>query len=208
MLALDESCRMFLTILKNLLIAICFSSILGTLLIGIIDPDILAREPYSDNGWASFVMLSASLWFDNIFIYCFLFVVVFVWCLEGTKKLLGKINISGNMLIPVMIFIYALIVAGLILFKDITYPIPYPRTYNEDFKMVMSVFLLVLVSFSYKAFLISLNWRLSEPASIFVIVLPFLPIYIGFSIWLHYAYTGVVDFLWFITSLFVHEYFA
>lgn len=189
---------MIYTTAKNTFIAIIFSGLLGVFLIGIVDPDVLINDSYSDNKWRSITTLIARLWLEKPIFFSVLFIGIVTWNLKGTKNWVGEIRISGKLLVPTMIFAYVLIVPIYILISNVTFPIPYPRTYDDNFKMVISVILMVGVSFLYKAFLFSLNERLASPTSILLIVLPFLPFYFGFSVWLNYAYTGVVDFLWFI----------
>ena len=110
---------------------------------------------------------------------------------QKIQNSIHKINISGNILIPVLVLAHITIVVGFILTNKITYP-----STGADEK-VISVYFLAAASFVYLPFLISLNQELKKPASIpifvtFCVVL-YVPAYFGLLVWAHYIFSGEIN---------------
>ena len=191
---------MVFKIIKNVLIALCWTIVLGPAFIGISDPDLLMSQPHDEghNQWVSWALLAAGLWLEEPILFTIIFVLVIVWQFGYVKNQIEKISIDGYKLILTFQALYVVLFMGYISLNDTVYPLPYPRNWDNGYESMLAVVFFIWSSFGYKSFLISFNGRLSKPSSIFMIILPFLPFYFGFSVWWHYAYTGVLDFLWFI----------
>ena len=105
--------------------------------------------------------------------------------------LIGRIRISGNMLIPPLILIYFLMVIVYILSGNITYP----STLSDE--KVFPVLLFVMGSKIYLILLLNLNEDLAKPSSVLAfasyVVLLFGSAYIALVTWLNYLYSGEIN---------------
>ena len=169
-----------------------FTCILGAFFLGITDLDLVV-EHYNNDALLGYSGVLVHLNPIQVLVICAIFITLIAWNSDRTKNLVGKISISGNVLIPFLFLIYVLIVVGFIMAKDITYPIAPPYSYNEEFKAMVSIILLANVVLIYIPFLVILNNNLSNPAPLLVILIPVTFFAIGIGVWWNYAYTGGVD---------------
>ena len=133
----------------------------------------------------------APYWPKQILISILIFVLFLAICSDKAAALIGKVRISGHILIPVLILTYVALVVAFILISNITYP-----TRIRDGQL-FPILLVAWGSIVYIPLLVFVNSCLPKPSpgivfAVFLILL-FGPSYLALFTWLHYLQAGEID---------------
>jgi hypothetical protein len=133
----------------------------------------------------------APYWPKQILISILIFVLFLAICSNKAAALIGKIRISGNLLVPALLVAYIALVVVFILFSDVTYP-----TRLRDGQL-FPILLVAWCSIIYIPLLVFLNCCLPKPSSgitfaVFLVAL-FGPSYLALFTWLNYLQSGEID---------------
>ena len=180
-------------VIKSLFKAIVYLSVLAMIFVAASDKEIFRRHFDGDSTF-SLVDFVAEFWPMQI-ILAFVLIIAFIAIQsEKVEKFLRGLTVSGTVLIPVLILIYASILAGYIFASNITYP---ANVYDDS---VMTAYFLLAGSVVYIPFLFTVNDGLSNPASpttfITLSVLLFGFMFSGFGTWFNYIISGEIDLLY------------
>ena len=130
-------------------------------------------------------------WPHEILIAVFIFALYLALCSEWMAKALGKLRVSGNLLIPGLILLYIGGVLAYILTSGIDYP-----TRIRDPKLFPAL-LLAWGSIILVPLLLFINKCLKKPCGIILLTLTlvicFGASYVAFGSWIHYLKSGEID---------------
>ena len=133
----------------------------------------------------------APYWPREIVIALVIFALYLALCSEWMARALGKLRVSGYLVVPSLILLYLAGVVVFILLSDIDYPtrIRDPQLFPALLLAWCSIILIPLLLF--------VNKCLAKPASlVFLLVtmtLLFGGAYVAFGTWIHYLESGNID---------------
>lgn len=131
------------------------------------------------------------LWPKQILIAFAILVILAAFISDRSEKLIGKISISGNILIPILFLIYVLVVVGYILAANITYP----STMADE--RLFPIILLASGSLILIPLFFGINDSLRKPSSttafLIILVSLFGSSYLALLTWLNYIGSGEID---------------
>lgn len=130
-------------------------------------------------------------WPREILISLGIFALYLAVCSDWTAAMLGKVKISGNLIIPPIILLYIGGVSAYIVNSGIDYPtrIRDPELFPVLLMAWCSIVLIPLLLFVNKCLA-----RPSGPVALtLTLVLLFGASFLGFSTWLHYLASGEID---------------
>jgi len=133
----------------------------------------------------------APYWPRQILISILIFVLFLAICSDRTAALIGKVKISGNLLVPALILVYVVAVVAFVLVSNITYP-----TKIRDGQL-FPILLVAWGSIVYIPLLVFVNSCLPRPSPgiVFTVLLIALfgPSYLALFTWLHFLQSGEID---------------
>jgi len=134
----------------------------------------------------------APYWPKHILISLGIFGLFLAICSNTAVRLLGKIKISGSVLIPLLILMYIAIVAVCIVSSDITHP-----TRIRDARL-FPILLLAWGSIVYIPLLVYLNNCLAKPAPAILLMIMLIALfgasYLALINWLYFLQSGEIDY--------------